>query len=400
MEHCAGGDLFRALDAGGGAVTENWCAGVFLQACRGVQYLHATFGVVHNDLKPENILLDARPAGFLEVPRAMIADFGLARQAQQASGGPLGDPRYSAPELFRGAAASRASDVWALGVVLFEMLSGGLLPLIYRRNVSGFRHFAGLEAGGLIRELVAGLRAGRPVDLGFVPGPWGKASSKDLLAKVLAPAGRRCGLDAVLAHGWFAELRGGRPRPLPQEARDRLRRRAKLSKLHVAILNLVAAQMQGRAVEHYRGIWNKYDSNGDGVLQRQEFVDMIRKTGALQRAKSALVAMSGCLGRSKLDPESLFEFADVKGHGHVEFNEFCAIMFDPDTLDVDTKMQYFRSAFAQLAEGGPAVTAEHLQGLFSEEVDPETVEELFGSMDADGDGAVSFAGFAGFVQRL
>lgn len=87
----------------------------------GLAAAHAA-GVVHRDIKPANIMI--RPCG-----RALVADFGLAKSTQQgqhATGAPTGTPAYMAPEQVRGTAIGAAADIFAVGVVLFEMLSGQL----------------------------------------------------------------------------------------------------------------------------------------------------------------------------------------------------------------------------------------------------------------------------------
>jgi len=84
-------------------------------------------GLVHRDVKPENILLDAHGA-------AALADFGIARQAISkgssgaltlaATGLPVGTPQYMPPELLRGTGLDHRADIYALGVVLYETLTG------------------------------------------------------------------------------------------------------------------------------------------------------------------------------------------------------------------------------------------------------------------------------------
>ena len=92
---------------------------IALQIADGLSLAHTT-GMIHQDLKPDNIMMSHQ--GF---PK--LADFGLAKRLSGLRGAPeglMGTPHFMAPELFRGQHAGPASDVYALGVTYFLMLTG------------------------------------------------------------------------------------------------------------------------------------------------------------------------------------------------------------------------------------------------------------------------------------
>ena len=88
------------------------------QMLEGLGAIHAA-GIVHRDVKPANIML-------LDDGRLKLADFGVARvEALGATmGGMIGTPSYMSPEQFRGATVDARSDIFAAGVILFELLTG------------------------------------------------------------------------------------------------------------------------------------------------------------------------------------------------------------------------------------------------------------------------------------
>lgn len=119
MELVSGSTLRGKLR--GGALPFKEAVSLMRQICAGLGKAHAA-GIVHRDLKPENILIGADG-------RARVADFGLAithradAPAQHAEG-PAGTVVYMAPEQKNGAAITQATDVYALGLIFYELLTG------------------------------------------------------------------------------------------------------------------------------------------------------------------------------------------------------------------------------------------------------------------------------------
>src|SRR4051794_40437312 len=95
---------------------------ILTQACRGLDYAHRN-GVVHRDVKPGNLLRNRDGV-------VKLADFGIAKAAEQSDitkvGSVLGTAAYLSPEQARGEAAGPASDLYALGVVAYQLIAGRL----------------------------------------------------------------------------------------------------------------------------------------------------------------------------------------------------------------------------------------------------------------------------------
>jgi len=116
MEFVDGEDLASLLRRIG-RLPDDKAVEVAQQLCAGLAAAHSA-GVLHRDLKPANVMLDGKG-------RARITDFGLAIAASDASGErPAGTPGYMAPELFGGAPPTVQSDLYALGLLLYEVFTG------------------------------------------------------------------------------------------------------------------------------------------------------------------------------------------------------------------------------------------------------------------------------------
>jgi hypothetical protein len=123
MEFLDGETLTARL--GRGFLSHSEALPIAMQLCAGLAEAHRKH-VIHGDLKSSNVILATDGSGHV---RAVITDFGLARRPDASfqtmqSGDMLGTPDYMAPELWEGGRASVASEVYALGVILREMVCG------------------------------------------------------------------------------------------------------------------------------------------------------------------------------------------------------------------------------------------------------------------------------------
>lgn len=118
MEFVDGESLRSVLNRFGGLPVRK-AVGVALQICSGLKEAHAQ-GIVHRDLKPENVMIDAQG-------NVKIMDFGIARSMEAATrltGSMVGTPAYMAPEQVSGKSVDYRTDIYSLGLMLYEMFTG------------------------------------------------------------------------------------------------------------------------------------------------------------------------------------------------------------------------------------------------------------------------------------
>ena len=118
MEFVEGESLRSVLNRFGG-LPQRKCTDLALQICSGLKEAHAQ-GIVHRDLKPENVMIDAQG-------NVKIMDFGIARSMEagtRLTGSMVGTPAYMAPEQVAGKPMDYRTDIYSLGLMLYEMFTG------------------------------------------------------------------------------------------------------------------------------------------------------------------------------------------------------------------------------------------------------------------------------------
>ncbi|KAL1765250.1 cAMP-dependent protein kinase catalytic subunit PRKX [Sigmodon hispidus] len=181
MEFVPGGELFTYLRNRGRFSS---VAGIFYttEIVCAIEYLHAK-EIVYRDLKPENILLDRE--GHIK-----LTDFGFSKKLVDKTWTLCGTPEYLAPEVIQSKGHGRAVDWWALGILIFEMLSG--FPPFFDDNPFG------------IYQKILACKIDFPRHLDF--------TSKDLIKKLLVVdrtrrlGSMKNGVEDIKRHRWFRSV--------------------------------------------------------------------------------------------------------------------------------------------------------------------------------------------------
>ncbi|MCK4761637.1 MAG: protein kinase [Candidatus Aminicenantes bacterium] len=119
MQYIEGQNLNELIRSSGPLDTKT-AVNIFKQLCRGLKAAHNQ-GIIHRDLKPQNIMID-------KTGKAYISDFGLAKSLEEKgmsmSGIVMGTPQYLSPEQAMGEKLDRRSDIYNLGIIMYEMITG------------------------------------------------------------------------------------------------------------------------------------------------------------------------------------------------------------------------------------------------------------------------------------
>jgi len=144
-------------------------AELVLDILSALDHAHAA-GIVHRDIKPENVLIDRGDREGAEA-RVKLADFGIAKiigqQTVTNTGELIGSPAYMAPEQLEGAASDARSDIFAVGVLFYEC-------------ITGHRPFEGDSAAQVIRKIVSGQCAPADAVHSSVGSRWARIAAQAL----------------------------------------------------------------------------------------------------------------------------------------------------------------------------------------------------------------------------
>lgn len=220
LEYMSGGELFDII-ADAGSFSEQQASQVTRDVIKGVQYLHM-HDIVHRDIKPENVLCVTKDWPL----RVKIADFGLANFSQdgeihEQQQSMIGTPGYVAPEVVKREKYGTAVDMWAVGVLLYIMLSGKM-------------PFYGKDDIACLRMIASG-------NYSMPPREWGRVSEDAIsLVKGLLQLNpdKRLTANAALQHRWLEDPNNLSSSPINNDLRGIHSSRRKFRKAVMATMTV------------------------------------------------------------------------------------------------------------------------------------------------------------------
>ena len=368
-EFCQGGELFDAISKKGN-FNENEASKIMKQVLSAITYSHQN-NIVHRDLKPENILLEDKGNDSI----IKIIDWGCAKNfnKNEKLTNKDGTPYYIAPEVIEGNYDEKC-DIWSCGVILYIMLCG-------------YPPFDGESEEEILDKVKKG-------SFEFPKEEWKNISKDaiDLIEKMLTfESNKRISALECLRHNWFIKNKnkGISDKKTAKNIisnMKKFKRGKKLEQASIAFIvnQLISKDERKELIKQFQD----WDTNGDGVLSRDEIIEGYRKT-------------YGAVDENEID--NIMKSIDLDGNGVIDYNEFLSCAFNRDKIMSKDNLELTFKAFD--TDGSGKISADELMNVFMKgdkngNLNKEIFEKMVKDADQNGDGEISFDEFKNIMTKF
>ena len=368
-EFCQGGELFDAISKKGN-FNENEASKIMKQVLSAITYSHQN-NIVHRDLKPENILLEDKGNDSI----IKIIDWGCAKNfnKNEKLTNKDGTPYYIAPEVLEGNYDEKC-DIWSCGVILYIMLCG-------------YPPFDGESEEEILDKVKKG-------SFEFPKEEWKNISKDaiDLIEKMLTfESNKRISALECLRHNWFIKNKnkGISDKKTAKNIisnMKKFKRGKKLEQASIAFIvnQLISKDERKELIKQFQD----WDTNGDGVLSRDEIIEGYRKT-------------YGAVDENEID--NIMKSIDLDGNGVIDYNEFLSCAFNRDKIMSKDNLELTFKAFD--TDGSGKISADELMNVFMKgdkngNLNKEIFEKMVKDADQNGDGEISFDEFKNIMTKF
>ena len=368
-EYCKGGELFDIISTKGSFTEKDACV-IMKQLMSAICYSHQN-NIVHRDLKPENILMD-NDTDDLTIK---LIDWGCAqtiksaKQSKQADG----TAYYIAPEVLKGEYDEKC-DIWACGVIFYILLCG-------------YPPFNGETDDEIYEAVLSG-------KFQFPEEDWGQVSqdAKDLIKKMLTkdPKKRISALYSM-QDVWFKknEEKSEYDKKLAKKVLNNMKKFKKHRILEKTIISFIINQLVKKDERlELEKQFKDWDTNGDGVLSKEEIINGYRKT-------------YGKVDENEI--ENMIKSIDLDGNGVIDYNEFLACSINKDKILRNDNLKICFDEFDTDKSG--KISVDEVSSIFKQgnnenNNDMEAFKNMVKNADENGDGEISFEEFQDIMNKF
>jgi calcium-dependent protein kinase len=363
-EFCEGGELFDKI-VEKGTLNENEAADIMRQLLSAVNYIHSN-SIVHRDLKPENILLDTKKQNIIK-----IIDWGTARfyEKNKKMNRISGTPYYIAPEVLNEKYDEKC-DVWSCGVIMYILLCG-YPPFNAETD----------------QEILNKIKLGK---FTFPEEEWDNISTeaKELIGRMLTyNPNERYSASDCLNHKWLSEhsIKTNVDKAFSIKCLTNMKKFHAERKLQQAALTYIVNHLMTKEDRNeLLDLFRQFDTNGDGVLSKQEIMEGYKAyLGDVEAEKEA---------------ERIMQEVDMDKSGTIDYNEFILAALNRQKVLNKEKLEATFKMFDK--DGNGKISADEIRSILGNTNEKSALDAIINEVDVNGDGEVSLIEFKEMMLKF